>query len=434
MNNGKKPQYGVRLLCAVAMFSAHSVCAHAAEKTISGLKVQDGQTVAFLGDSITQHGWRQPGGYVKLLTAGLAAEGLEIRAIPAGVSGNTSADMLIRLNQDVISKKPDWMTLSCGINDVWRGIDLPHFKENVTAILDKAQEAGINVILFTATPIGETDNPNNELLVGYNDFLRQIAGERHLLLVDLNTAFWKALQATCSNPGSGPRLTTDGTHMNPLGNVLMAREILACLGVPPARLDAIEQQWRADPSNGFLSCWLIFRETTQVTAGEFEKLQSLASERKMTMEQLTRDLIGQALISRLQAHMQQDDFPINQLLQELSMEFNELISQSTLDKNTTTPAIRPEGNHPGSTVQARLDFGIIATVSIPEFEKLRTIADDRQISTKQLADELCLDAIRLVVKNAPAGRPLNFMQDGDKLEQTYKQVVHDLLADSQNRK
>ena len=64
----------------------------------------------------------------------------------AGVSGNKSNDMLNRLDKDVISKRPNFMTLSCGVNDVAHGVNgipLDKYKENVTAMLDKAQAADI---------------------------------------------------------------------------------------------------------------------------------------------------------------------------------------------------------------------------------------------------------------------------------------------------
>ena len=143
------------------------------------LLVKDGQKVAFLGDSITEYGWYWPGGYVKLVTAGFAGMGVHITPIPAGVSGNTSADMLARVDNDVISKKPDWVTISCGVNDVWRGpagVALDPYKQNITTIVDKCQAAGIRVLIMTSTPIGEDlTHGNNETLIPYNDFLRQLA-------------------------------------------------------------------------------------------------------------------------------------------------------------------------------------------------------------------------------------------------------------------
>src|SRR4051812_31104937 len=83
--------------------------------------VQSGQKIAFLGDSITAQGWSNPAGYVKLVVAGLAANGITIDPVPAGIGGHKSNDMLARLDHDVLSKKPNWVTVSCGVNDVWHG-------------------------------------------------------------------------------------------------------------------------------------------------------------------------------------------------------------------------------------------------------------------------------------------------------------------------
>jgi len=72
-----------------------------------GIIIKDGQKVAFMGDSITDMGWKVPGGYVQLVTAGLQTLGIKIVPIPAGIGGNTSVNMLARLDRDVLSKKPD---------------------------------------------------------------------------------------------------------------------------------------------------------------------------------------------------------------------------------------------------------------------------------------------------------------------------------------
>ena len=43
----------------------------------------------------------------------------------AGISGNTSRDLLERFDRDVVSLKPDWVSICIGINDVWRQFDCP---------------------------------------------------------------------------------------------------------------------------------------------------------------------------------------------------------------------------------------------------------------------------------------------------------------------
>ena len=119
--------------------------------------VKDGQKVAFMGDSITQGGWGSPGGYVRLVVAGLEANGVKGTPIPAGISGHKSDQMLARLKKDALDKQPDWMTLSCGVNDVWhgaRGIPLDQYKTNITTILDQCAAAGTKVVVLTAPVSG----------------------------------------------------------------------------------------------------------------------------------------------------------------------------------------------------------------------------------------------------------------------------------------
>jgi lysophospholipase L1-like esterase len=141
--------------------------------------VKTGEKIAFLGDSITQGGANNASGYVRLVISGLEANGIKATMIPAGISGHKSNQMLERLDKDVISRKPDWMTLSCGVNDVWHGangVPLDAYKKNITAIVDRAQAAGIKVMILTATMIREdATNSENQKLAPYNDFLQTLA-------------------------------------------------------------------------------------------------------------------------------------------------------------------------------------------------------------------------------------------------------------------
>ena len=141
--------------------------------------VKSGQKIAFMGDSITQGGANGPKGYVNMVISGLAANNIKAECIPAGISGHKSNDMLARLNNDVISKKPDWMTLSCGVNDVWHGangVPLDKYMENITKIVEQCRDAKIKVVILTSTMIGEDEpNANNQKLMAYNDFLKTVS-------------------------------------------------------------------------------------------------------------------------------------------------------------------------------------------------------------------------------------------------------------------
>ena len=215
----------------------------------SGLPIKDGQKIAFMGDSITEAG-AGPKGYVSLVISGLQANGVKATAIPAGISGHKSNQMLERLDRDVLSKKPDWMTLSCGVNDVWHGangVPLDQYKVNITKIVDQCQAAGVKVMILTSTMIGEDQpNANNQKLVAYNEFLRTLAKQKKCLLADLNADMQAAI-AKAGPEKKGNLLTGDGVHMNPAGNEMMATGVLKAFGLNAKQIAKAQQSWAATP-------------------------------------------------------------------------------------------------------------------------------------------------------------------------------------------
>jgi lysophospholipase L1-like esterase len=228
------------------------------------IAVKSGEKIAFLGDSITAGGWGNPAGYVRLVIAGLEANGVHAEPIPAGISGHKSDQMLARLDKDVLIKKPQWMTLSCGVNDVWhgpRGVPLDEamaksgtydekvasrgtYKKNITAIIDQATAAGVKPVMLTATVIQENlASKENGLLAPYNAFLRQLAKEKNIPMADLYAMFEKRIKA--ENKPTVKVLTSDGVHMNGEGNKLMAIGVLKAFGLNEAELDKAKASWPA---------------------------------------------------------------------------------------------------------------------------------------------------------------------------------------------
>ena len=234
------------------MVAALLACAMGVAGVQAEIAVKDGEKIAFMGDSITQGGAR-PGGYVRLVISGLEANGVKATAIPAGISGHKSNQMLARLDKDVLSKKPDWMTLSCGVNDVWhgpRGVPLDQYKENITKIVDQCQAGNVKVVILTATMIGEdAKNANNQKLVAYNEFLRALAKEKKCLLADLNADMQAAIDKA-EDKKNGKLLTGDGVHMNPEGNKMMAAGVLKALGLNDEQIEKAKQAWAAAPAPG----------------------------------------------------------------------------------------------------------------------------------------------------------------------------------------
>jgi len=254
---------GVMLVVSICAFAS----ARAEEAAAPELAVKNGDKIAFLGDSITANGAR-PNGYVTLVMDALKKEGLDVSHVPAGKSGHRSNDMLARLDTDVIGKKPQWMVLSCGVNDVWhfklrlgkrtfQGVPLEDYKRNITAIIDKAKAADIKVLVLTSTMIGE--DPERELnknLGPYNDFQREIAKEKECLLADLNKDMQEALRKIPDEKGRSKmfgepgykrdiknKLTVDGCHMNLQGNIMMAKGILRAFGLSEEKIASAEKSW-----------------------------------------------------------------------------------------------------------------------------------------------------------------------------------------------
>jgi len=217
----------------------------AAGPLVGDVVIKNGDSIAYLGDSLTQLGNdHKPNGYLHLVTEGLKAAGVDTVPIPAGIGGHTTVDMLARLDRDVISKKPVWMTLNSGINDTPR-MEPAEFGANLAKIMDRATAAGIKVILLNTT-LGDGENltsPETLKRLRFCEEFKKLATERHLILVDLNTAMVKAVTELSKDGTKGLKLTYDGTHLNGLGNQIIAGEILRALGVPKATLATLHKRW-----------------------------------------------------------------------------------------------------------------------------------------------------------------------------------------------
>ena len=231
----------VGLLFGAALLSSATLSAE--------IVVKNGDKIGFLGDSITAQGNSMHCGYINLVITALQVNGVKAVKVPAGISGHKSNQMLARMDKDVLAKKPQHMTLSCGVNDVWhgkRGVPLDQYKVNIRKIVEKAQAAGVKVYILTATMISENQQAkNNQKLIAYNDFLRQLAKEKNCVLVDLNKDMQAEIAAIKKKYPNfkGNYLTVDGVHMNPLGNMMMARGILKAFGLTDAQLAKAYSAW-----------------------------------------------------------------------------------------------------------------------------------------------------------------------------------------------
>ncbi|MDZ7897570.1 MAG: SGNH/GDSL hydrolase family protein [Arcicella sp.] len=192
--------------------------------------------VIFFGDSITQAGV-QPKGYITMISQLLEKQVIKDKyeLIGAGVSGNKVYDLFLRLEDDVLMKKPDLVFIYIGVNDVWHksthgtGTDPDKFVKFYQAIINKIQANGAKVVLCTPAAIGERTDSSNQQdgdMNNYSNLIRGIAQKNNLKLVDLRKDFLDYnLKNNLKNEEKGI-LTTDRVHLNDLGNQFVANKML----------------------------------------------------------------------------------------------------------------------------------------------------------------------------------------------------------------
>jgi lysophospholipase L1-like esterase len=195
--------------------------------------------IIFFGDSITEMGAR-PGGYITRIGDALTQKGLAAQydLVGAGVGGNKVYDLYLRMDDDVLTKKPDVVVIWVGVNDVWHkqsygtGTDADKFEKFYAAIIDKLLDRHIRVILCTPAVIGEKTDFTNQQdgdLNSYSQIIRNLAQKYHCGLVDLREIFHN--YELKNNPGNVDKgiLTRDRVHLNEKGDQLVADNMLPVL-------------------------------------------------------------------------------------------------------------------------------------------------------------------------------------------------------------
>lgn len=103
--------------------------------------------VLALGDSLTAGYGLPPGqSFPAQLEAALRAEGINAKVVNGGVSGDTSAGGLARLEW-LLSDKPDLVIVELGANDGLRGLDPENTQENLDRIIARIRKTGAEVLL-----------------------------------------------------------------------------------------------------------------------------------------------------------------------------------------------------------------------------------------------------------------------------------------------
>jgi len=176
-----------------------------------------GPTVVFLGDSLTAGlGLAEEEAFPALVATELARRGLPLRAVNAGVSGDTSAGGLARLDW-LLGQSPAVLVVGLGANDGLRGLSLERTEENLRAIVTRARGAGAEVLL-----LGMKLPPNYgpEYTERFEALYPRLAGELGVPLVPF------LLEGVAAEPELN---LPDGIHPNAEGQRLVAGNVLPAL-------------------------------------------------------------------------------------------------------------------------------------------------------------------------------------------------------------
>ena len=209
-------------------------------------KLKSGETLLFIGDSITDCGRREPQhqplgcGYVQMVADMLTIREpkKKITVINRGISGDTVFDLRSRWHDDVFEIKPDWLSIKIGINDLNRtlegGADLPAetFEEIYDSLLSQTAKRFPKCNLLLIDPFFMSRDRVNDsyrtrvlrTLPDYVDVVHRLSRKYKTRLVKTHDLFQEQLkhhklEVFCTEP----------IHPNSAGHLLMADAVYKSL-------------------------------------------------------------------------------------------------------------------------------------------------------------------------------------------------------------
>ncbi|WP_253279613.1 arylesterase [Loktanella sp. 3ANDIMAR09] len=174
-------------------------------------------TIAALGDSLTAgYGLPTAEGFVPQMQAWLDEQGADVTLINAGVSGDTTAGGLSRLDW-TLTPDVDGVIVALGGNDFLRGLDPATSEANLDAILDGAAARDVPAMLV-GLRAGANYGP--EYQSAFNGMFEDLAEARNIPLV---SDWFAAIQGASGI--NTDALQSDGIHPNAQGVSLIVEEM-----------------------------------------------------------------------------------------------------------------------------------------------------------------------------------------------------------------
>ena len=209
---------------------------------------EQNDTVLFIGDSISDYERTKPVGeglgnawghsYVACAGALLNCmyPELVLRIVNMGISGNQIRDLDARWQTDVLDRKPDWVSVLIGINDVWRQFDCPQMPETHVSpeeyektyeeLIKKTLLRVKGMILMTPYYMEPyKEDPMRKRMDEYGAIVKKLAEKYNLPFVDLQEGWDKLFRHMHST-----NIAWDRVHPNQTGCMYIAKQFLQAVG------------------------------------------------------------------------------------------------------------------------------------------------------------------------------------------------------------
>ncbi|MCF0165429.1 MAG: acylhydrolase [Bacteroidales bacterium] len=145
-----------------------------------------------------------------------------------GISGQTTAKMLVRFRCDVIAHHPKYVVIMAGTNDIaqndgWNDID--HTLGNIISMCELAKANKIKVVLCTVTPADKVrwrpsvENVHGKMVL-LNEKIKAYAAENHIPVADFAAALADEKGVTAE------KYSGDSVHPNLDGYKVMGEVLL----------------------------------------------------------------------------------------------------------------------------------------------------------------------------------------------------------------
>jgi len=214
------PRHGSSLYCAAApnfnavRFLLLSILSLVLSAAPAAAETRDAPVILALGDSLTAgYGLTPEQSFPAQLETALTQKGIAARVLNGGVSGDTSAGGLSRLDW-LLGEKPDLVIVELGANDGLRGLDPAATRGNLDRIAMRIRESGAHILL---TGMRAPPNLGSEYGAAFAALYRDIA-EKH------GAAYYPFfLEGVAADPALNQE---DGIHPTAEGIAVIVENIL----------------------------------------------------------------------------------------------------------------------------------------------------------------------------------------------------------------